>query len=379
MLSIAVDAMSGENDPASSVTAVLRMAARHPDMHFYLAGKEDALAPRLAGAPGNVEVVPAAEVAGMDEPPTRAIRRRDSSMRRAMELVRDGKAQAVVSAGNTGALLGLGLSVVRAVPGVQRPAIASFIPNPNLDGGCCMLDLGANVECSAEMLRQFALMGAALAKAVRGVEKPRVGLLNVGQESFKGGEHLQQTAAMLAQESEIDFAGNVEGYDIYQGSLDVIVCDGFTGNVALKTSEGLARMIRDKIRGAFRRNALAAACGLIASPVLARVSRDMDARRYNGACLLGLRGLVVKSHGDADDTAFYSALDYAARAARQSLANAIESVLDVGGGSEQGQQSARSNGGGATQQDAASEGAGTGHAQSPRKENGAGAARAGAA
>ena len=318
--------MSGENDPAAAVEATLRMAREHSDMHFFLAGRRAELEPLVAGAPSNIGIEDASEVVDMREPPKRAIRRRDTSMRKAMELVAENRAKAAVSAGNTGALLGVGLLVVGKVEGVARPAIASFMPNPNLDGGCCMLDLGANVECTAEMLEQFAQMGAALAGAVRGVDSPRVGLLNVGEEHFKGGEQLRAAAARLRELSGVNFAGNVEGFDIYLGDCDVIVCDGFTGNVALKTSEGLARMISGMIRGAFRRDALSALCGTLASPVLARLRRDMDARRYNGACFLGMRGLVVKSHGNADATAFYSALNYAARAARNDVAGVIRAI-----------------------------------------------------
>ncbi|MGI9307454.1 MAG: phosphate acyltransferase PlsX [Gammaproteobacteria bacterium] len=326
MFSIAVDAMSGENDPQAAVQASLRMARENPEAHFIVAGKTDALTPLLAGAPPNISAENADETVAMDEPPSRAIRRRKTSMWRALSLVAEGRADAAVSAGNTGTLLGMGMLAVGAVQGIQRPAIASFMPNRNLDGGCCLLDLGANMECSAEMLRQFALMGSALVSAVRGVEKPRVGLLNVGEENFKGGSHLQQTAALLQESSGINFAGNVEGFDIYLGDCDVIVCDGFTGNVALKTSEGLARMISGMIQSSFRRDALSAMCGVFASPVLARLRRDMDVRRYNGACMLGMRRLVVKSHGNADAAAFYSALNYAARAGRQDLSEAIAAM-----------------------------------------------------
>ena len=329
MLSIAVDAMSGENDPAAAASASLRMARENPDMRFILAGQRAALEPLLKNAPANIALENADGVVAMREPPRGAIRRRDTSMRKAMELVAENRAQAVVSAGNTGALLGIGLLVAGKVEGVARPAIASFMPNPNLDGGCCMLDLGANVECTAEMLQQFAMMGAALASAVRGIAEPKVGLLNVGEEHFKGGEQIRAAAARLRDAENVNFAGNVEGFDIYLGECDVIVCDGFTGNVALKTAEGLARMISGMIRGAFRRDALSTICGALASPVLNRLRRDMDARRYNGACFLGMQGLVVKSHGNADETAFYSAISYAARAARRDVVGAIRAMPQI--------------------------------------------------
>ena len=329
MVSIAVDAMSGENDPEAAVAASLRMARAHPETQFLLAGNTKVLEPLLSGAPANVSAEHAEEVAGMDEPPARVIRRRNTSMWRALSLVAEGRAQAAVSAGNTGALLGMGMLTVGAVEGIQRPAIASFMPNPKLDGGCCLLDLGANMECSAEMLRQFALMGAALVSAVRGVKNPRVGLLNVGEEVFKGKSGLKQAAELLGKDGGINFTGNVEGFDIYMGDCDVIVCDGFTGNVALKTSEGLARMISGMIKNAFQRNLLSVTCGVFAAPVLSHLRRDMDIRRYNGACMLGMRNLVVKSHGNADDTAFYSALNYAMRAGHQDLSRIISAIPQI--------------------------------------------------
>ena len=329
MYSIAVDAMSGENDPQAATQAVIRMAREYPDIHFFLTGKQAILSPLLSDAPDNIDIENAAQIVDMQDPPKSAIRRRNTSMRRAMELIAENRAQAAVSAGNTGALLGIGLMVAGKVEGIERPAIASFMPNPKLDGGCCLLDLGANVECSADMLRQFALMGASLATAVRGVQSPRIGLLNVGEEYFKGSEQLQRAAAQLRQIDNINFVGNVEGFDIYLGDCDVIVCDGFVGNVALKTSEGLARMIGGMISDAFRRDWLSTACGALASPVLMRLRREIDTRRYNGACFLGMRGLVVKSHGNADATAFYSALDYARRASRHDWANIIQTMPQI--------------------------------------------------
>ena len=329
MYSIAVDAMSGENDPVAATQAVLRMARTHGDIHFFLTGRRTVLEPLLTSAPANISIENAEEVVDMREPPKRAMRRRDTSMRRAVELIAESRAQAVVSAGNTGALMGIGLMTAGKVEGVIRPAIASFVPNPRLDGGCCLLDLGANVECSPEMLQQFAHMGSSLARAVRGVESPKIGLLNVGEEHFKGGAQLRQVADMLREESALNFAGNMEGFDIYMGDCDVIVCDGFTGNVALKTSEGLARMISGMVKDAFRRDWLSTMCGAFAAPALARLRHDMDARRYNGACFLGMRGLVVKSHGNADATAFYSALDYARRAIGYDWANILKNMSEA--------------------------------------------------
>ena len=324
---VAVDAMSGENDPAAAVAATVKIAAQQPSAHFWLAGQPDAICPLLGKThPSNIDIAPAAEVVSMDEPLVRAIRRRDSSMRRAIELVANGDANTVVSSGNTGALVGLGYTVIGMIDGIQRPVIASFIPNQNIAAGCCMLDLGANVDCSAEMLRQFALMGAAQVRALRGVAKPRVGLLNIGEESFKGREEVRQAAELLADEPSIELVGNVEGFDLYLGDCDVIACDGFTGNVALKVSEGLADMIGGMIKNAFHKNWQTKLCGLFAAPVLGTLRSDLDSRKYNGACVLGMRGTMVKSHGGADAEAFYSALNYAVDASRENLAGAISTM-----------------------------------------------------
>ena len=328
MYSIAVDAMSGENDPDASTQAVLRMARKHEDIHFILTGRRRVLESKLGTMLPNISIEDAVEVVDMKEPPKRAIRRRGTSMRRAVELIAEDRAQAAVSAGNTGALMGIGLMAAGKVEGVIRPAIASFVPNAQLEGGCCLLDLGANVECSPEMLQQFAHMGSSLSRAVRGVESPKIGLLNVGEEHFKGGAQLQKVADMLREESELNFAGNMEGFDIYMGDCDVIVCDGFTGNVALKTSEGLARMISGMVKDAFRRDWISTVCGAFAAPALVRLRHNMDARRYNGACFLGMRGVVVKSHGNADATAFYSALEYARRAIGYDWANIFKTMSE---------------------------------------------------
>ena len=281
-----------------------------------------------SGIPG-ISICDAPGIVRMDEPPAGAIRRRDSSMRRALELVADNQADAVVSAGNTGALLGVGVLTLRLVVGAARPAIASFVPNLHRPGDfSCMLDLGANVECDSEMLRQFAVMGAALASAVKGVEKPSVKLLNIGKEQFKGRDELKDAAAKLENQPGMRFAGNMEGHDIYRGRADVIVCDGFTGNVALKVSEGLAAMLSRKIRRAFRETPLAVACGFAAWPVLRKLREEMDHRKHNGAFLLGLRGVVVKSHGNADAEAFTAAVQFAAQTRSQDVVGAIARALE---------------------------------------------------
>ena len=276
----------------------------------------------------NIFLCDAPAIVRMDEPPAGAIRKRDSSMRRALELAAAGQADAVVSAGNTGALLGLGVLKLRLVPGAARPAIASFVPNLRKPGDfSCMLDLGANVECNAEMLRQFAVMGAALARAVKNISRPQVKLLNIGEEQFKGRDELKSAAEKMKTDSGFQFGGNMEGYDIYRGEADVIVCDGFTGNVALKVSEGLAVMLSRKIRNAFQAGPLAKLCGLAAWPVLKKLREEMDHRKYNGAFLLGLRGVVVKSHGNADAEAFAAAFQFAVQTGQEDVVGAIARAL----------------------------------------------------
>ena len=326
--------MSGEAGPPPAVAAARRFVADNPQAEIILVGKAGELRKFFnsdsASGHSRVSFCDAAGVVQMSEPPAGAIRKRDSSMRRALELVASGEADAMVSAGNTGALLGLGVLTLRLVVGAARPAIASFVPNLRKPGDfSCMLDLGANVECDPEMLRQFAVMGAALARTVKGVSKPSVKLLNIGEEQFKGRDELKDAAAELEKESGIDFAGNMEGYDIYRGAADVIVCDGFTGNVALKVSEGLAAMLSRKISGAFREGPLAVACGVAAWPVLRKLREEMDHRKYNGAFLLGLRGLVVKSHGNADADAFLAAIQFAAQAGNKDLAGNIARALET--------------------------------------------------
>jgi glycerol-3-phosphate acyltransferase PlsX len=251
-------------------------------------------------------VCAAGEVVDMDEPPADALRRKkDSSMRVAINLVKDGTADACVSAGNTGALMAIARFVLKTLPGIDRPAIASQLPTRH--GVTLVLDLGANVNCTPEQLVQFAAMGSALVSAVDGVERPTVGLLNIGEEAMKGNELVKDTAELL-KASTLNFHGNVEGDDIYNGTTDVVVCDGFVGNIALKTSEGLAQMLYEFLKSEFTRNPLTRLAAAVAYPVLMRFKRRIDPRRYNGATLVGLKGVVVKSHGGADALAFANAL-----------------------------------------------------------------------
>jgi glycerol-3-phosphate acyltransferase PlsX len=272
-----------------------------------LAGREAAFGDRC-------RVYQASEVVAMDEPPANALRtKKDSSMRVAINLVKSGDADAAVSAGNTGALMAIARFVLKMLPDIERPAICSMLPS--MKGHTTMLDLGANVDCTAEHLLQFAIMGSELVRSVEGRERPTVGLLNVGEEEIKGNEVVKRAAELL-RESGLNFHGNVEGDDIYKGTVDVVVCDGFVGNIALKSSEGLARMIGTYLKDEFRRNAATRLAGMVALPVLNAFKRRMDPRMYNGATLLGLKGIVVKSHGSADAVSFRVAIQRAADEAR---------------------------------------------------------------
>ncbi len=326
MITVAVDCMGGDHGPHVTVPAALEFQARLPDVDLVLVGLRDAIDAELTargGAAGpRLRVHHAAEVVAMDEPPIPAMRyKKDSSMRVAVNLVKNGEAHACVSAGNTGALMAISRFVLKTLPGIDRPAIASVLPNMRRTS-TYVLDLGANVDCTAEHLLQFGIMGAMLVAAVEHKERPSVGLLNIGVEDIKGNEAVKQAAALL-RTSGLNFAGNVEGDDIYKGTVDVVVCDGFVGNVALKASEGVAQMMASTIREEFARNWLTRLAALIALPVLSAFRARLDHRRYNGASLLGLRGIVIKSHGSADVFAFGQALERAVDEVRNSVPQRI--------------------------------------------------------
>jgi glycerol-3-phosphate acyltransferase PlsX len=327
---IAIDCMGGDHGLTVTVPAALAFVDHHDDAEVILVGREDEIAAALKKAGratgGRVGVRHASEVVEMDDPVSQALRRkRDSSMRIAIEQVRDGLADAAVSAGNTGALMALSRFVLNMVEGIERPAIAAPLPTQS-GGQTMMLDLGANVDCEPAHLLQFAVMGAALVSALDGPERPRIGLLNVGEEVIKGNETVKQAAELL-RASGLNFHGNVEGDDIYRGTVDVIVCDGFVGNVALKTSEGLAQMLAGFIREEFTRGPLARAMALVAYPVLKRFKDRVDHRRYNGASLVGLRGIVIKSHGSSDAYGFEQALKRGYDAARNGLLRRITDAI----------------------------------------------------
>jgi glycerol-3-phosphate acyltransferase PlsX len=320
-VTVAIDCMGGDYGTRVTVPASLNVMRRDPALAVILVGQREALDQELAriGNPSDerLRIVHASEVVAMDEAPASALRnKRDSSMRVAANLVEQGVAAACVSAGNTGALMAISRFVLKMLPGIDRPAIATILPT--LKGHTYILDLGANVDCTPEHLLQFGIMCSELVSSVEGKTRPTVGLLNIGAEDIKGNDQVKG-AAELMRASGLNFHGYVEGDDIYKGTTDVVVCDGFVGNVALKASEGLAQMLATYLREEFDRGLLTRLAGLLAWPVLNAFKRRVDHRRYNGASLLGLRGIVIKSHGSADVLAFEHAISRAADEARSGV------------------------------------------------------------
>lgn len=328
-LTIALDGMGGDIGPDVVVPAALRVLETAGDaVRLILVGQEDVLASRLrqanAGSDQRLIVRHASQLVNMDESPAQALRvKKDSSMRVAINLVKQGEADACVSAGNTGALMATSRFVLKTLPGIDRPAICTMLPT--VRGHTRMLDLGANVDSKAEHLLQFAVMGSVLA-SVNGIESPRVGLLNIGEEEIKGNEQVKEAAQLLAA-SDLNYVGFVEGDGIFLENVDVVVCDGFVGNVALKSSEGVAKLIRHYMTQEFQKNLLTRLAGLIALPVLRAFGHKIDPRRYNGASLLGLQGIVVKSHGGADALAFSNAIQVAMLEAERKVPQQINAHL----------------------------------------------------
>jgi glycerol-3-phosphate acyltransferase PlsX len=330
-VTLAIDAMGGDHGLSVTVPAALEFLRRTPGDRVILVGDEPAIRAALARqrvtVADRIDVRHTTEVVGMDEAPALAMRKKkDSSMRVAIDLVEQGAAQACVSAGNTGALMATARFVLKTLPGIDRPAIASMMPTQKR--AVCILDLGANVDCNPEHLLQFGIMGSALVAAAENKNSPTVGLLNIGSEEIKGNEVVKQ-AAVLLRESPLNFVGNVEGTDVYRGAVDVVVCDGFVGNVFLKATEGLAQMLRAFLREEFGRSWFTRLSALLAWPVLSAFRRRVDHRRYNGASLLGLRGIVVKSHGSADILGFRCAIERAAEEARHGLIERITAHLET--------------------------------------------------
>lgn len=309
-ISIALDAMGGDHGISVVIPAALHVLAETPNLKIVLVGDQEQLEQGLAAqnhsASARLEIQHASQSVAMDDKPSYALRnKKDSSMRVAINLVKEGRVQACVSAGNTGALMATARFVLKTLPGIDRPALISSIPT--ITGHTHLVDLGANVDASADNLYEFAVMGSILTSAVENIAAPTVGLLNVGEEEVKGNDQVKEAARLLA-DSDLNYIGFVEGDDIFKGKADLIVCDGFVGNVSLKTTEGVAKMFSHYMREEFNRNIFTRIAGLIAMPVINAFRKRIDPRRYNGASLLGLQGIVVKSHGGADTLAFATAI-----------------------------------------------------------------------
>lgn len=328
---IALDAMGGDFGPEVVVPAAAKVLQERPDVQLILVGLEDILKDHISRnglqLSERLQIQHASEVVAMDEAPAQALRKKkDSSLRVAINLVHEGKAQAAVSAGNTGALMATAKFVLKTLPGIDRPAIMTTLPA--IMGHTHMLDLGANVDCTAEHLFQFAVMGSITASAVDNIDNPRVGLLNVGSEAMKGNAQVKE-ADRLLQDSQLNYIGFVEGDDIYKGSVDVVVCDGFVGNISLKTSEGVAKMISHYMREEFKRNILTRLAAVVAMPVLNAFKKRIDPRVYNGASLLGLQDIVIKSHGGADAFSYANAIKIALLEVEKGVPQLIDKQLET--------------------------------------------------
>jgi glycerol-3-phosphate acyltransferase PlsX len=327
-ITIAIDAMGGDHGPSVVIPACVRAARHNPDLKLILVGDQDQINAHLKkiGLKNNhpFPVVHTSEVVTMDELPSHALRnKKESSMRIAINLVKEGRALACVSAGNTGALMATARFVLKTLPGIDRPAIIAELPT--LQGKTRVIDLGANVDSCAEHLFQFAVMGSALIQAVDNKERPKIALLNIGVEEIKGNDQVKRTAHMLAECSLMNYVGYVEGDHFYSGQVDLVICDGFVGNVALKASEGLAKLMISVLKESFSQNAFTKLVGLLAIPALRHLKKRMDPTRYNGASLLGLNGIVVKSHGSASELGFQHAIE---EAVLQVKTNVVDLVRD---------------------------------------------------
>jgi len=330
-VTIAIDAMGGDHGAHVTVPAALEVLQQHTNTKIILVGQQDVLEKELltqrATVSERLAIHHASQTVEMDELPSQALRgKKDSSMRVAINLVKEGVADACVSAGNTGALMATARFVLKTLPGIDRPAIITALPT--IKGHTHVLDLGANVDTTAEHLFEFAVMGSVLTSAVENIERPTVALLNIGEEEIKGNEGVKEAARLIAA-SSLNYIGYVEGDDIFKGAADVVVCDGFVGNVALKTTEGVARMIRHFMKQEFQRNVLTKLAALVAMPVLKSFARKIDPRRYNGASFVGLQGIVIKSHGNADIFAFTTAINEALIEVEKNVPERIRSQLDV--------------------------------------------------
>src|SRR5690554_5531351 len=319
--------MSGDRGPEVAVAAALEAVAENEALTLILVGNPAQLKALLHSGHPRIRVEPATDVVRMNERPSHALRhKQNASMSIALRLVRDGDAQGCVSAGNTGALMAFGRSLLKMYPGIERPAITKLIPS--LRGQCQLLDLGANVDASAENLYQFAVMGSLMASTVSGIAEPRVALLNVGEEEIKGNEQVRLASHMLAQCETLNYIGYVEGSDLFRDVADVVVCDGFVGNIALKTGEGVAGLLIELLEQAFTRSLYGRFVGLLAKPIMGRLLQLMDPSRHNGASLLGLQGVVIKSHGNANERAMLAAIRQAVREVELEVPRRINERLD---------------------------------------------------
>jgi glycerol-3-phosphate acyltransferase PlsX len=333
-IKISIDCMGGDHGPSVTIPAALSFVKRESDAELILVGLQDVIHAELKKHHGEhhprISVLHASEQVTMDDPLEVALRRKkDSSMRVAIEQVKDGKAQACVSAGNTGALMAVARYVLKTMAGVDRPAICSIMPNQK-GGPTYMLDLGANVDCEPHHLHQFAIMGSVLVTAMEGIARPTIGLLNVGTEDIKGNEVVKLTAKLLQADKErgaLNYHGNVEGNDIFKGTTDVVVCDGFVGNVTLKAVEGVARFFADTMRAEFTRSVVTKLSALVGMGALKAIRSKLNPSRYNGASLLGLRGLVFKSHGSADAYSYEWAIRRAYDAAKNDVLANLSSMI----------------------------------------------------
>ena len=334
-ITLAIDCMGGDAGIGVTLPAAFRFLEEKNDAHLILVGQEEKILSHLnclsRGVLNRLEVLNATQTVDMCEAPAQTLRhKKDSSMRRAIDCVKENKAQAVVSAGNTGALMATSYFVLKTLEGIERPAICTTLPTQN--GSVLMLDLGANVDCEAKHLFQFAQMGSALIFAMENKESPKIALLNIGEEVLKGNSAVKNAAELLRQ-SSLNFVGNVEGNGIFKDEVDIIICDGFVGNVALKAAEGVAQMIVQNLKTEFKRNAFSKIAALLAMPVLKRLKQRFDHRQYNGAMLLGLNGVCVKSHGSADVFAYVNALHYAYNAVHNHVLERIKTQMEQSAGS----------------------------------------------
>jgi glycerol-3-phosphate acyltransferase PlsX len=329
-ITLAVDAMGGDHGPSVTIPASINALSKYDQLHIILVGDTELIQTELQKnkyTNTRLSIQHASEVVEMDESPQSALKnKKDSSMRVAINLIKEEKAQACVSAGNTGALMATARYVLKMLPGIDRPAIASSLPSQK--GTTYMLDLGANTDCTAENLLQFAVMGAMLVSSVTGNPKPSVGLLNIGSEDMKGNEVVRQAGELLRR-SHLNFYGNVEGNDIFKGTTDVVVCDGFVGNVALKTAEGIAQLMGRFLTQEFKRNWITKSMAFVSLLVLNRFKKRLDPRRYNGASFLGLKGIVVKSHGGADSYSFFYAIRTAIEESKNNVLENIQKQLEL--------------------------------------------------